>query len=186
MIEHNGKQYARVSDILRPFGNYAHIDPFVLANKARIGTSVHEAIEDDIKGNFPCPPSDGVGYFDSYIAWRQYMHPTFIKSEERYFDDERMITGQVDAVVSFNGGGLWPSLVDFKTSVTEAKEVWPMQAHLYASLLAKNGIMVNPKMLFVKLHPNGAMPMVYTYSWDPNIYAKCMNAVEDFWVNNTK
>lgn len=181
MIERNGKKYARVSDILRPFSNFGHIDPFVLANKARIGTDTHQAIEDDIKGNFPCPPTDAMGYFNSYLAWRTHMEPVFIKSEERYFDDEKMITGQVDAVATFGKSDKLPLLIDFKTSVTESKEVWPMQAHLYSFLLGKNGIKVAPQMLFIKLHPNGVMPTVYLYRWDSNIYAKCAKAVDDFW-----
>jgi hypothetical protein len=181
MIEHEGKKYARVSDILRPFADYSHIDPFVLANKARIGTSVHEAIEDDVKGGFPCPDADGMGYFNSYLAWKHHMGPIFLKSEQRYFDEEKMITGQVDAVVAFGRSEKLPMLVDFKTSVTEAREVWPMQAHFYAYLLARSGIIVAPKMLFIKLHPNGTVPKVYPYVWDANTWAKCSNAVDDFW-----
>lgn len=186
MITHNGKQYARVSDVIRPFSNYSHIDPFVLANKARIGTSTHEAIEDDIKGRFPCPDKDAMGYFNSYLAWKDHMDPMFFRSEERYFDDDLMVTGQIDAVVSFGTSNQPPTLIDFKTSVQEIKEVWPMQAHLYAHLIKKNGYEINPNMLFIKLHPNGAMPQVYIYQWNANIYAKCMNAVADFWSNNTK
>ncbi len=169
MIEHFNKQYARVSDVLRPFANYSHIDPFVLANKARIGTSAHEAIEESssdheaglVKGNFPCPDADAMGYFNSYLTWKQHMEPNFLKSEQRYFDEDRMITGQVDAVVAFGKTERLPSLVDFKTSAVEAKEVWPMQAHLYAYLLSRNGIIVGPKMLFIQLHKNGLIPKVF-------------------------
>lgn len=186
MLLHNGKQYARVSDILRPFTDYGHIDPFVLSNKARIGTATHEAIEDDIKGNFPCPGLDCMGYFNSYEVWKKHLVPVFLRSEERYFDDELMITGQIDAVVSLGSEKQKGCLVDFKTSAIESKEVWPMQAHLYAALLCKNGIQINEKMLFIKLHKNGIMPEVFIYKWNSNTYAKCLEAVANFWKNNTK
>lgn len=186
MIVHEGKNYARVSDILRPFNNFGHIDPSVLENKARIGTSAHQAIADDIAGEFPCPDKDSMGYFKSYEMWRDKVHPTFLQSEKRYFDGYRMITGQIDALITFSEINFFPVLVDFKTSSVESKEVWPMQAHLYALLLATNQIQVSPKYLFIKLDKHGSLPAVYEYSWDRNIHAKCMDAIDSFWQNNTK
>lgn len=183
MIEYQGKQFARVSEILRQFSDFSQIDPAVLANKCRIGTNVHEAIADDIEQRFPCPDADAMGYFNSFSAWNDQLKPVFLQSEQRYYDHEKMITGQIDALIRLRGWNL-PVLVDFKTSAQESKETWPMQAHLYNFLLKANGIAVNPTYLFVKLNKMGRLPEVFEYAWDQNIHAKCMNAIDHFWSEN--
>lgn len=181
MIEHNGKMYARVSEILQPHTSFGHIDAAVLANKCRIGTEVHQAIADDINEDFPCLTSDCLFYFQSYEKWKDSLKPVFIQSEQRYFSETGMFTGQIDALVQLNGDKKLPSLVDFKTSVTESKETWPMQAHLYADLLAKNNQLVNPTYIFVKLSKTGGFPDVFQYKFNKNTYAKCMQAIDNFW-----
>jgi hypothetical protein len=181
MIEHNGKLFARVTDILRPFNDFSKIDQKVLENKARIGTSVHEAIAHDIDGTFPCPDSDALGYFESYIKWKAALTPTFSISERRFFCKEKMITGQIDCLINISASIKLPQLVDFKTSAQESKVVWPMQAHLYHYLLSVNGMLAHPKFLFVKLDKHGNLPEVFEYTWSQNTHAKCMNAIDDFW-----
>lgn len=184
MIEHEGKMYARVSDILSPFNDFSKIDPSILSNKAKIGTSVHEAIADDIEGEFPFLDEQTMGYFESYDAWKFQIKPTFLKSEMRYFDEERMITGQIDTLIDIPNKSMLPTLVDFKTSAQESREVWPMQGHLYGYLLSKNGILVAPRYLFVRLNKYGHLPDVFEYQYSENTYARCMNAVNDFWERN--
>lgn len=184
MIEHNGKMYARVSEILSPFNDFSKIDPSVLANKAKIGSCVHQAIADDIKGEFPAVGEEAIGYFESYEAWRLQIKPTFLKSEIRYLDQDLMLTGQIDALIDIPNKSMLPTLVDFKTSAQESREVWPMQGHLYGYLLFKNGIMVEPRYLFVRLNKYGNLPDVFEYHYSANTYARCMDAVENFWKKN--
>lgn len=178
MIFHNGKEYARVSDILKPFCNFDHIDPFVLQNKANIGTRVHEAIADDVVGDFPCPGIKGIGYFESYVKWKESVKPLFVLSEKRMFCDEKMITGQIDGLIEV---GSKVVLVDFKTSVKESKETWPMQAHLYAHLLRANGFSFYPEYHFVKLNKLGLLPDIFEYKYCPIIHKKCMDSIDKFW-----
>ena len=176
MIIHNGRQYARVSDILKPFCDFSNIDEAVLNNKARIGTEVHQAINDDICQEFPMVPVAAQGYLDSYFKWKERLLPSFSMAETRLFCDEKMITGQIDTLVKFEGeNGL--VLVDFKTSAQESPIVWPMQAHLYHYLLIKNGWNVSSRFLFVKLDKNGKLPTVFQYIFDQNVRAKCMDAI---------
>lgn len=185
MLEHNGKKYARVSEVISPFADFSKIDPIILANKCTIGTTVHQAIADDIDGEFPCPGNFGAGYFESYIKWKKSINPIFIHSEKRYFCDEKMITGQIDCVVCMPGTPL-PVLIDFKTSVNESPETWPMQAHLYHYLLRKSGIEVGSTFLFLKLDKKGNAPRVFSYQWSQNIYNKCMKAIDEFWNTDKK
>lgn len=184
MLEHQGKKYARVSDILRPFTNFSGIDEWTLAAKAALGTAIHQAISDDIEGEFPLIPPGGDGYFESYMKWKNGLQIHFHSSEQRYFCDEKMITGQIDSLIKFPNDSLL-LLVDFKTSSEESRQVWPMQAHLYAYLLEKNGIKIQPRYLFVKLDKKGYLPRVFEYLADQNIRSKCMLSVEDFWKNHS-
>ena len=185
MIEHNGKMYARVSEILRPHTDFSHIDPEVLANKARIGTETHKAIEEDIKGIFPSPPPECQGYFDSFSKWKERLSPSFEPSETRFFCHEKMICGQIDTLVKFPGENDLV-LVDFKTSASESPKVWPMQAHLYHYLLMQNSIKVAFRYLFVKLDKYGQIPMVFQYGFSPSVRMDCMKAIDHFWKDSTK
>lgn len=185
MLEYNGKKYARVSDVIRPFSNFGHIDRAVLENKARIGTEVHEAIASDISGEFPVVGKDGEGYFNSYLKWKETINPVFSKSEQRYFCDTLMITGQIDSLVFLPGEEL-PILLDFKTSANESPTTWPMQAHLYSYLLHVNEVPAALRFLFLKLDKYGNLPTAFSYHFDQKIHNKCMSSIESFWENNRK
>lgn len=191
MIIKDGKEYARVSEILKPFTDFSHIDPEVLANKCRIGTQVHEAIADEIKGEFPFLRPDSYGYFKSFMIWKSRMDCVFSQSEHRYFSDKYMITGQIDTLIYFYDNFKesidkpsihLPVLVDFKTSAQEG-ESWCMQAHLYHLLLTENEVNVEPLFLFVKLDKKGDLPKVFQYKFQKNIASKCLNSIAEFWKN---
>lgn len=184
MLEHEGRLYARVSDILKPFSNFDGIDPNVLSNKAQIGTNIHQAIHDEVSGEMPIVNEDNVGYFKSFKSWREALLPKFFHTEKRYFDNEKMVTGQIDALITLPGSEE-PLLIDYKTSVQESP-TWIMQAHLYYDLVAKSGLAIAQRCLFVKLHKFGMFPMVFEYKINKNMHAKCMKAVDDFWKNHTK
>jgi hypothetical protein len=184
MIEYNGKQYARVTEILSGLSDFSHIPAAVLKNKQDIGTTVHEAIHDDVTGEFPILSEKEVGYFDSYKLWEKHTTPRFIQTETRYYNDEKMISGQIDGLVNLYGKDR-AILIDFKTSVTESP-TWPFQAHLYRFLITSTGIIIDDHMHFIKLDKNGGMPKVYTYSYDPNLMAACMDAIDRFWVREKK
>jgi len=187
MIEHNGKLYARVSDVLRTFSDFSHIDPNVLAAKTHLGVMVHDAIASEINEEFPILEStDQWNYFKSFLAWRERLKPQFSQSEKRYYCNDKLITGQIDALAFLGYRTGLPVLIDFKTSAQESKEVWPMQAHMYRYLLEKNGVEVHPSYLFVKLNKKGELPEVFQYAWDPNIHNKCMNAIDKFWETDKK
>ena len=179
MIIKDGKSYARVSDILKPFSNFSHIKPEVLANKCRIGTAVHSAIEADLNAKFPALEKDTWPYFRSYLCWFEHLNPKVEQSEVRYYSDKYMLTGQIDTLIHFRDDEA-ATLVDFKTSASEG-ETWPMQAHLYSLLLTENNIVHGKHFFFVKLNKFGQFPEVFTYKFDKNIAAKCLIAIENFW-----
>jgi hypothetical protein len=123
--------------------------------KGEIGTRVHALIEDYLQAKplFYSPQSREEAYFESWRMWYDKKAPEIIMKEKRLFCDELMITGQVDAVMSFDG---MPVLVDYKTSSAEGKladgsSSWAMQAHFYYYLLTQNFVQVSDKMLFLQL-----------------------------------
>jgi hypothetical protein len=179
MIEHNGKSYARVSEILAPFCNFGDIDPEVLAKKAAIGTATHEAIAEVIKGEFPTIQGRPQRYLTSFIRWNNHMKPTYLLNEERFFNDELMLTGAIDALATFPGEEL-PILLDWKTSASESPVTWPMQAHLYYKLCSLNGHHIQPRFLFVRLSDKMEMPIVHVYHYQENTMNRCLQAVRDF------
>lgn len=177
------KKYARVSQILATIQDFSHINQEVLKAKQIIGTNVHSAIQDSVDGLFPIVIGREYGYFKSGESWLTQEGPEFICKEQRYYDDTLMLTGQVDAVLKMDGK-LGPVLVDWKTSVKESAQVWPMQAHFYHYLLKQNSIDIGEHFLFVKLDPNGKLPKVFEYKFDPVTWAECLRITENFWKNN--
>jgi hypothetical protein len=182
MWEHNGKLYARVSDILKPFTNFGGIDEKVLNRKAALGTRIHEAIEQEIKGNFPVVDINEAGYLQSFHKWRVAVQPTFLETEKRYYCDRIMLTGSIDALSKLKGEEE-AVLIDFKTSVKENPITWPMQAHLYHYLIRESTKMIIPRSLFVKLDRYGGMPKVFEYKLDATLLDKCLQSVYEFWEN---
>lgn len=183
MLTHNGKDYARVSEIIQGFSKFPNL-PSALANRERkavIGTCIHEAISDWVQKEFPFLTKDAVPYFSSFLQWHAAVEPKIIETEERYFCDELMITGCVDALVKFDKDIL--TLVDFKCTAKEEPTTWKMQAHLYHYLVSKAGKTLSKKMQFIQLSPKAILPRVYTYVWTQSIHDKCLKAVDDFWSN---
>ena len=184
MIEHNGKLYARVTEILASESDYSNIDPDVLARKCEIGIQVHKAISDDINDEFPILDERTINYFNSYVKWKNELQALFIESEQRYFDDKYMFTGQIDSVVKLKGNDKY-QLVDFKTAANENKRVWNLQAHFYHHLLSQRiAYGLSDKILFVKLDKEGKLPKVFIYEYTQNTMEECFVMVSKFFSNH--
>lgn len=183
MLEFNGKKYARVSEIVTPPGCFDHIDPTVLKKKAQVGTEVHDAIHDELTECFPIVNSRTEKYFTSFLEWLKVISPfQVIESEKRYFCDDKMITGQIDGLITIAGEKL-PTLIDFKTSA-QASPSWQLQGHLYHYMISKHSEQISPRFLFVKLNPNGGLPTVIEYHFNKNTLNHCFDLVDSYWAKN--
>ncbi len=186
--------YTRISEILARLKDLTKINKLVLHEKANIGTEVHSNIHSELVG---CPTmfdefpirhhmtgqilfdkqgnerweKRGVGYFRSWTEWQNKVNPQYLIMEDRYYDDELMITGQVDAVAVIDGQ---VSLLDYKCSYSPDLIVWPMQAHFYWYLLHKNGIEISNKFVFLQLKKDGSYPTVHEFIFDKNILSRCI------------
>jgi len=183
MLEFNGKMYARVSEVLGQFLDFSAIPPEVLKSKAALGTRIHNAIQQDIQGDFPVVSLQEHGYFQSFERWRSALKPVFLITEKRMYCHQKMLTGCIDALIKLEGHDQH-ILVDWKTSVSESPTTWPMQAMLYWYLLEQTGIIVSQNALFVKLDRNGGFPKVYQYKLDSKFLKNCLQEVDAYWEKN--
>lgn len=178
MIEHEGRQYARVSEILQQLNTYQGIDKGVLQNKADIGTELHKTLEAYIKGEIPTPSPRIEGYYQSALKWIHAMRPTFTCTEQRFYDHDFMITGAIDGVVSIAGEE--PVIFDWKTAAS-VMDSWLYQFHFYHHLAIKNGKELGHRGLFIKLDKTGKIPYVKSYKYDGAIMARCRMLVDTYW-----
>ncbi len=167
--------YTRVSEILNQWDRFGHINKDVLENKAAIGTRVHEAIKNHHDGMYTPLDAAASGYFDSYIKWEEENKPKLIQSEVRYYCDNMMITGQIDALVKIEGEES-PVLVDYKTSAQENAKIWPLQAAFYHYLVSSSGLDISNKLIFVKLDKKGNLPKICEYTYNKTLWDICVSA----------
>ncbi len=104
--------------------------------------------------------------------------PTYQLMEERYYDDNLMITGQIDALRVMDG---LPMLIDFKCSYSVDEEIWGMQAHYYKHLLEINGIEIADTFIFMQLKKDGKKPKLVEIKYDENVMSYCIQQAVLFW-----
>ncbi len=175
MIEKS--DYIRVTTVLSPFSGLDKIPKAILDNARDKGTYVHAKCDAYIKGigdDTKHPEWDL--YFKSFLKWTPKI---FIKTPERLFCDNHMITGECDAIYK-DGEDL--VLVDFKTPVNEGK-TWLLQGSAYSYLAKKAGYDIK-RIEFVKLSKEGKTPKVYIYEENFDLFLKCLAVYRHFFKNN--
>jgi len=166
--------YTRVTELLKPWSTFGSIPQEVLDNKAEIGTNVHSAINSHILG-LPVPhmTEREQGYFESYLRWEAERNPVYAMTEERFYDDELMLTGQVDGIVSIQGlPGAY--IIDFKTSAAPRPKDWPIQIGWYYLLAVHNGHNVSRNGYMLQLKDTGGKAKEYVYEIDGELIDTCM------------
>jgi hypothetical protein len=143
------ENYIRVSELLNPWKAWGTIPQQVIDTKAIIGTNVHEAINAHISG-FPIQdlePREKL-YYESYLRWEEKHEPSYALTEQRYYNEGLMLTGQIDAILSDG------TIIDYKTSSIVLHKHWAVQLGWYYLLAQHNGIEVNPRAFMLQLREN--------------------------------
>lgn len=168
--------YIRVSDLLDVWTDFKHIDPHVLENKARIGTNVHEKISAELNGYFIDLAPDEEGYFESWLRWYEKNDKTpYLEWERRFYSDEFLVTGQVDAIKEREDGTI--QIIDYKTSASPSLERWGFQAGWYYLLAKENGYDVEPEVTILNLKKDGKAAKEYKIQCDKALLHVCVSAL---------
>jgi hypothetical protein len=178
-MEELDPKWIRVSSILQMIpskewgGKWGYpmqqINPVVLENKANLGTNVHGAISAHVKDEFFVLCEKEEKYFKSYLKWEKKVRPHQVVTEQRYFYEPMRLTGCVDMVAAL-GDNQATHLIDFKCTVTPDHVKWPIQAALYAFLMDVNDCLIDRKVFFIQLDPEGNFPKIHEYELTKEIW----------------
>ena len=172
--------YIRVTELLKAYQDWGDIPKEVLEAKAQIGTNVHEAIENHSVGlSIPNLTPREAKYFDSYLKWAEHEEPMYLCNEERYYDEDLKVTGQIDCIVAFPGRHIG-RILDFKTSAKESPLHWPVQATWYYMLCKKNKKDVSDTTHMLQLKDNGSPAKLYTYIATQEMQDLCMSLYDAY------
>lgn len=167
-------EYTRVTSILSTFQSYSAVPSARLKKAQDTGTAVHLAIEKHLRNEFHPLESIVQPYFDSFLAWKDNFLDSTTDTEKRLFDDDLMITGQLDLIGIVQGQNC---LVDFKTGSWVHKEIWELQLTFYRYLLMQNKYQSPPdKMMVVHLKKDGSKPDIFAYDYDQRNFGVCYSA----------
>ncbi len=185
MEDHKLKEFiarggVRITDALSPYTGYGKVDPEVLENAGRRGTRVHEWIDDYIKGIDGWNEDSGIGgYLESFKLFWYAFNPKPIIKEQRFYNEEHMITGQVDLIAEIADKRV---LIDWKTS-SSVNKTYPIQAAAYASIIKPDYIV--DSVLIVRLDKDGLAGRLTEVNPQEHIdmFFKCLEIYREFFKN---
>ena len=188
MVEIIKPGYTRVSTILEERQDFSKIPREIFEHKTEVGSNVHEAIflhNECLPRSFDLTEEEQA-YFDSYLLWAKETGIQTPYNEKRFYDDMFMITGKIDALVKFPYEDKL-ILADWKTSTHNKKigRIWEMKGTFYHYLLTKNGFEdISDRFLYIQLDPDGKLPKVREFRFNPSTMALCASAVELYRFTN--
>ena len=171
------ENYTRVTETLYPFSGLQFINADVLANAARRGTKVHKICECIVNGLGEIGVDEEVfGYVESFKRWLEKGQDILLV-EQRFWDDELKLTGQLDFIVKTESGLV---IVDIKTSSRPSK-TWKAQGCAYAYLAKKAGYEIS-KIHFLHLNKLGKEAKIHEYSVDDEFYLSIYKTYKHFYL----
>lgn len=170
------ENYTRVTKILYPFSGLEKVPAEVVKKAGIRGTKVHKICEAIVSGlgELGVDP-ETFGYVESFKKW-WHTGQDVLMMEERFYDDDLEISGQVDLVIKTPEG---LALVDLKTSYAPSN-TWEVQGNAYA-YLARNHKHDIRKIYFLHLNKTGKEPKIYEYAVDPTLFLAVVRAWEHFF-----
>ncbi len=177
----NRADYLRITHVLYPFSGLSMINPEIVAHAAERGTKVHKICEAIVSGLGEFGIDDETwGYVESFKQWWE-KGIEVVSMEERFWDDELHVTGQVDLIIRTPEGH---AIVDLKTSSRPSK-TWPVQGCAYA-MLAKDAGYDIKKIYFLHLNKHGKEPKIYEYPVDDSFFLAVYRVYKHFFHKEPK
>lgn len=186
--------YARVSSILKPWGNWEYLpekSKDAAERKRRIGIRAHDAIHmylQCIPVTFGADDEERAAeqYFNSAIKWLRQIRVEVLEDELRLNDHDLKISGGIDALVRIPDD---PQLilVDWKAASTYNPKIalsWALQGTFYTDLLRKNEFKTGNRLLFLQLDPDGDLPSVREYTYTKALHEDAMKLLDAYRVYN--
>lgn len=175
-IENIRQNYLRVTNVLYPFSGLQNIDADVLAHAAERGTRVHKICEAIVCGIGEVGVDDETwGYVESFKRWWE-KGINVVKMEQRFWDDELELTGQVDLITTDHGN---LAVVDLKTSSKPSK-TWQAQGSAYAYLAKRSGYNIQ-RVHFLHLNKHGKEPKIHEYPVDDSFFLSIYRTYKHFF-----
>lgn len=182
------RYYLRVSTITSALrGGFGDVPQDVIEKKAVIGTEVHDLCQRYALGEKDVASTNDrcnayLGCFKKFCD-KGLQPPTFC--EERFFDDELGITGQIDLLCPIKGSKEH-ILFDLKTSASVEEDIWFMQGIIYAKMISEQqpDIQLADNFVFLQLKEKGNAKPIHFKNWKKEIPA-VTSTVKDF-INENK
>ncbi len=171
--------YTRVTEILYPFSGIKDINPDIVQNAADRGTRTHKVCESIVMGLGEWDVDDQIRpYVESFKQWWDLGHEV-LAVEQRFYDDEYMLTGAVDLILRTDECDI---IIDLKTSYKPSK-TWPLQGSAYAKMARQSGYNIQ-KIQFLHLNRYGLKPRIYEYPDQWDTYLSCWHVYNHFYRRN--
>lgn len=163
--------YVRVTEILKPYVDLSHIDPFVLEKAADRGSRVHEycasycaahAVHAHLFWDLEHVDADCAGYVQSFIEWYINNVDKLILCEKRLNCAKTKVTGKPDLIVQLKGDDA-PTLVDIKTPVA-AQKTWRIQTAAYHWLAVSAENIDCKRRICIQLKKDGGKAKIIEHS----------------------
>lgn len=159
-------KYTRVSTLIRHLTDYSNISKKILANKAEVGKFIHKQVQDILATYLGSNIAEiskelmeqklyeieksPLDTFSTFMYLKGFYHlcrektiltSNHISIEKRYYDNEYMISGQVDLLTERDNKVL---LIDWKTTAMYNETANSVQMYLYKMLAEQSeGITVD-------------------------------------------
>jgi len=172
-----------VTQVFSSYVSWDHIRPDVLANAAVRGSRVHDALADEMNGDFVIVDEEIKGYVDAGRAFLKMVDETIL-IEQRLISDLHQFTGQVDLVCLIKGDTRL-TLVDWKTA-TVVQKSWGLQLAAYKHLVDANNFNLKiGRLMTVRLKKNGTY-QIEEYSNPAYLFSVYLNVLSSYRFFNPK
>lgn len=170
------ENYTRVTTILKPFSGLDKIDEEVLKKAGNRGTKVHKICEGIMLGLGELGvDAETRGYIESFKKWWTRGHK-IVTMEERFYDDDLEVSGQVDMILQTEEGLV---IADLKTN-SRPSQTWEAQGCAYAYLAKKAGHDIKG-IHFIHLSKTGREAMVYKFKVDDSFFFAILRVWNHFF-----
>jgi hypothetical protein len=169
--------YLRVTDVLKPYSNFDHIDPKILAKAADRGSRAHRFCELYALNLLLCEPDDDCkNYLESFKEWFDTSVTKLLMNEKRINSEKYRLSGKFDMLVILKGDTK-ATILDLKTPAQTVPE-WQLQTAAYRMLVQDELCVEVDRRVILKLPKEGGKAKTVEYTEHDKDEKRYLNALE--------